>query len=282
MFDEDEKQKLLRKRSKRIIESISREINNRKKIKVFLYICLIMWGAVGAQMIAERIFVRPAKLMEAFINSNTVKNESMIELTAFYGNSYMTESDKTDLVRYIAENLGIKVDKDSITSISDDNKEGIVYTKEAARAKTTIKCVTLDGEYSKTGMKEHYLFVRIIINEDEDNDISEYKKKIKDIYNQLEAKIVSDTMQFTGCFTGRLSINELNRLSDKMIDDLSGRIVYENRKEELYTVYAYTRGIDDYITVDGIKMNIQVAASYNEELDQTRIYLAAPIISGGW
>lgn len=281
MFD-DERQKLLLKRSRRIIEGVSREINKRKKIKVFLLICLFLWGAAGAQMIAERVFVRPARLTEAFINSNTIMNESMIELTSFYGSSYMTESDKEDLVRYIAEGLGIKIEKDSISSIKEEDKEAAVCIKKAARAETVIKCVTLDGAYSRSGMKEHYLFVRIIIHEDENNDILEYQKKVKALYQELSAGIVSDTIQFCGRFAGKLSISELDSLSDKMIGDLGGSIVYENRKEELYSVYAYTRGIDDYVAVDGLKMNIQVAASYDEVLDQTKIYLAAPIISGGW
>lgn len=279
---QEEKIRLQNERTKRIISGIQKELIKRKKLKIFFMVCILLWSAAGAQWIAERILKDKTELASAFVNSNTVLNESMIELIAFYDASYMTESDKVDLVRYMAEELGIRVDTDAIKILKYEDRESLTYVKTAKQAETTVKCVTLDGEYSKTGKKEHYLLVRIKISEDINEDITVFQKLIQDVFEKLNAKEISNTLQYSGNFIGKLSVDELNVMADQMIKVLGGKTVYENRTLDLYTVYAYSGGITDYISVDGLKINIQVASTYNEAEDRTKIYLATPMISGDW
>jgi hypothetical protein len=40
--------------------------------------------------------------------------------------------------------------------------------------------------------------------------------------------------------------------------------------------------IDEYVEAAGCKINIQIAMTYDEQLDKTRIYFATPIINQGW
>ena len=60
------------------------------------------------------------------------------------------------------------------------------------------------------------------------------------------------------------------------------KIAYENRKEDLFTVYAYSGLIEEYITVAGSKVNMQIAMSYDEKKDITFVYLATPFLNDGY
>jgi hypothetical protein len=261
-------------------------------MRFFLSIVILLWTAVGAQALANRLFSREGDIMSAFVTTNSGLMESTLEVTAEYGTQYLTVEDKKTLISYVATGLGIKVDSDIKTYESGERQE-VVFQKLAARATTTIKVVSIGNSDSTDAFKQslessdqvtQYVMVRIVIYEDAKNEILKFKDTVEGIYEKLEINEseVSTTLQLCGAFEGNLLLDTKNKMADNMIHSLDGKVVFENREEELYTVYAYTGLLKEYITVEKSKINIQVAMTYDEVNNCTKIYLATPVISGDW
>ena len=98
----------------------------------------------------------------------------------------------------------------------------------------------------------------------------------------MGVKQAETTLQLLGAYSGKLPVSEWDKLADKMIGNLSGKVIYENRDEDLYTIYAYSNMLSEYITVENKKINMQVAMRYEADNDRTVLYLATPIIRGEW
>lgn len=257
-----------------------------------LYVITLLWIAVGAQFIVNRLFIKQGNIMEAFVNTNSGLMESTLEITATYGNEYLTEEDKKSLISYVTSGLGVSMNHEVETS-SSSNRQEMAFTREAKRAETTVKVVSVYNEDATQAFKQvnkkeanvtQYIMVRLTIYEDVSNDILSYESKLKEVLKGLEIaeNNINTTLQFSGAFAGNLSLDTKNKIADRMINSLQGEIVYENREDNLYTIYGYTGLLNEYITVDNSKINIQVAMTYEENSDRTKIYLATPVISGDW
>ena len=98
----------------------------------------------------------------------------------------------------------------------------------------------------------------------------------------LQVVQVETTIQFLGAYEGDLPLERWDKIADSMIKELGGKVVYENRDKELYTVYAYSKMLPEYISVDQKKVNIQVAMRYEEDNNRTVVYLATPLLRGDW
>jgi len=261
-------------------------------MRFLVAIVMLLWVAVGAQIVVNKVFMKDGDIIGAFMNTNSGLMESTLEVTANYGNQYLTQEEKLSLISYLSNGLGIRFDQ-KIENYETSERKETVFIREAKRAKTTIKVVTVNGNSSidafaqnleKASGVTQYVMVRLTIYEDTNNDILEYQKIIKSLFEQLKVATtnINTTLQFSGAFAGNLFLETKDKIADRMIDNLNGTIVYENRQNDLYTIYAYTGLLDEYIKVDGNKINIQVAMNYDEENDTTKIYLATPIISGDW
>lgn len=269
-----------------------REVLNNRKMRFLVAVVMLLWTAVGAQIIANKVFMKDGDIIGAFMNTNSGLMESTLEITATYGNQYLTREDKLSLISFLSNGLGISFDQEAQNYETTERKE-TVFVKDAKRAKTTIKVVTVNGTSSvdafvqnseKASGVTQYVMVRLTIYEDANNDILEYQKIVKSLFEKLKVSEtnINTTLQLSGAFAGNLLLETKNKIADRMIDSLNGTIVFENRQNDLYTIYAYTGLLDEYIKVDGNKINIQVAMSYDEKNDSTKIYLATPIISGDW
>lgn len=268
-----------------------KEVLAKKYMRFFIGVVVLLWIAVGSQYLATKLFAKEGDIMEAFIATNTGLMESTLEMTAEYSNQYMTIKEKEDLIDYIARGLGIQTRKE-FRENTTENRQEVVFEKQAQRASTVIKLVTIGGSESVDAFAQaqeqnkitQYLIVRIKIYEDANNDILYYQDQIESLYHSAEIAKgnVHTTLQLCGNYAGDLLMATKDKISKDMIHALEGRIVYENKDEDLYTVYAYTGLLDEYITLEHSKINIQVAISYDEEIDCTKVYLATPIITQDW
>lgn len=269
-----------------------KEVLAGKKLRFFFSLVLLLWIAVGAQFVANKVFDREGDIMSAFLTTNSGLMESTLEMTADYGDHYLTLDDKKTLISYIANGMGVTIDS-AIDNYDNGQRQETTFVKQAAKAQTMIKIVTVgDSNISdafaqaskSSGKVSQYLMVRLVIYEDADNSILAYRDIIQKIYDKLDISDnkMNTTLQLCGAYSGNLMLDTKNKMADSMIRSLDGKVVFENREDDLYTVYAYTGLLREYIMVDKNKINIQVAITYDEASDCTRIYLATPIISGDW
>lgn len=251
-----------------------------KRTKLTIYMILVLWLAVFMQIIVNRLVKEEATLTEAFMGIHAKASESSLEMAGVYGENYLSEIDKKELVSYIASSIGLRID-DDVKVEEKDNLTVVSYEKSAKRADSTIRLISvrdLDGEDEKT---THYLYVKLSIFEDLDSIIS-YKDKLEELFKYLKTEQNQIVVEFVGEYNGNLPLEEKNKIANQLVKNLGGNIAYENRKDDLFTVYAYSGLIKEYITVAGSKVNMQVAMNYNEQEDATYVYLATPFLNDGY
>lgn len=251
-----------------------------KKTKMTLYIVAVLWMAVITQIIMNYMFFKDFKIAEAFVMTNTQDMECDLEIMAEYRNNFLSETDKRNILYHIADAIGLKIDGD-ITINKVDSLTEYLYHKQAKKAETIIKIVSMEQEKDSTITMKHYIVVRLNIKESI-NSIENYRGLIEDALLELDILQKQVTVQYEGSVQGLMSIIDKEEMALLLVKELQGEIVFNYQQGESYTVYAYTGLINEYIESVGCKINIQVAMTYDEELDKTQIYLATPIINQGW
>ncbi len=247
-----------------------------RRAQGILLLCGILLVGVVTKWITNWMLYRDVDMAEAFITTKSGCVETRLQVTADYGTDFLTEHDKQLLMEYMAGALGVTMDG-AADMKETDASQVYTWTKPAARAETTLKVVTQKGTAAHT-----YLYVELAIFEDSQYDILEYRDKLVRSLEDLSVLRVETTLQFLGAYEGNLDLSEWKRISNGMIKELNGKIIYENRDPDLYTVYAYSAGLPEYITSNGKEVNIQVAMRYEPDRERTVVYLASPIIREDW
>ncbi len=258
-----------------------RKILSNKKSRMTIYVLGVIWIAVIMQVTGNTFMLPKGSLLEAFINTNAEASSFELEMFAEYGADYLSEEDRKELVIYLASQIGLKPDKE--VEIVRNGKESESYIEKAGKnANTLVKVISLEQK-NKEGIKglKHYIIVKLKLYDNLES-ILNYRQLIKATFKELGAKEIETTMQLTSDYKGKLNLDNMNILADNMIKNLDGKIAYANRDEKLFTIYAYSGLLDEYVTSLNTKINIHVVINYDEETDTTHVYLGTPVINGGY
>ncbi len=255
-------------------------ILSRKKTKITLYIAVVLWLAVATQMFMNRFFYEEVKMTQAFVNTNTADLKSSIEIIAAYEKDYLSEEDKKELILYLADSIGLHVDKE-IAVTREEARSEYSYEKQAKNASTMLKVISLEQEKDSEIKMKHYIVVKLDIK-DSIQSMDKYRKLLENALKDLGVNNRQLTLQYEGSFRGMLSAAEKDRISELLVNELDGEVSMKYEEGNLYTVYAYTGLINEYIMSMGSKVNIQIAITYDEQAGKTMIYLASPILNQNW
>jgi hypothetical protein len=244
------------------------------------YITAVLWIAVISQLLVNRYLIDDDRIVDAFTKTQSVLVDSNLYLVADMGTDYLSEEDEKNIVQYMASEIGLNADCKVQTEDSS-----ITVSKRSDQADTTIKLITTkDNEAKKeneTWTPRRYLTLNITIYKEAD-DILTYKKRAEGIVSKLNAIKYESQITFTGIYEGQLTLQERNAITDNFLSNMQANIVSENRSEDLFTVYAYTGLIDDSIKASGKKVNMNVAITYDEMKNETKLYVATPILNGDY
>lgn len=261
------------------IDWIKRELS-KKRIRLTLYMVAVLWVALGTQILVNYIFMNDFKITDAFIKTQIDAKQSKIEFVAEYDKAFLSEEDKKGLILHIANAIELNVDRE-IEVLKEDNKIEYAFAKVAKSAATEIKVVSIENSEEKITNQKHYIIVRLSIS-DSIESIDLYKERLDQALKELQVINKHETLQYTGNFDGRLSTEERNQLVNLLVGELQGKISLLYDEGDLYTIYAYSGLNNEYIVTDGKKVNIQIAISYNELTNKTKVYLATPILNTNW
>lgn len=258
-----------------------RQLWHGKRLRLTIYMLGVLWIAVIMQFAVNSIYQPNKSILEAFIGTNSEVSSFEIEMAAEYGNNYLSEADKKELVRYLASEIGLQLDQ-PITINRDNNDSEVFALKKGKNAESLIKIVSVE-QATASGLTEtkHYVIIRLKLLQNMDS-LMAYRSLLKDIFGELEVKNVQTNMEITGSYQGKLTLEQMNTIADSMIDNLQGSVAYANRQEGLFTIYAYTGLIDEYINSLNTKINIHIAINYDESSDTTHVYLGTPVITGSY
>lgn len=215
------------------------------------------------------------KITEAFHNSPMYVVQTEIEAAGSYGKFYLNEDTKKNILSKIAGEIGLNTDYEISTERLSDRSETILK-KESKNGNTKIRIVSLENHVEENVIEvEQYIFVDLVLYQNIENAFG-YRDLIETAMEEIgvEAEI---TMNFNGEYDGKLELEERNQIADSILKILKARVTAENRTEEVYSIYAYTNLIDDYITVNKEKVNVNVAMYYDEGRDRTCLYLSTPV-----
>ena len=251
-------------------------VNESWRVRLLLALCALLLIGMVTKYATDRIFYQEKDITDAFVVTDSGCLESRMQITVDYGTAFLTEHDKQALIGYLANSLGIRMEG---AADYQENEVSQVYTyhKEAKQAATTIKAITLRQDTSRT-----YLYTELVIRNDVNFDILSYRDILLGALKDLQVVQAETTMQFLGAYDGDLPLERWNKIANSMIKELGGKIIYENRDKELYTIYAYSSQLPEYVSVDRNKINIQVAMRYEQDSDRTVVYLATPLLRGDW
>ena len=222
-----------------------------------------------------------SSISSAFDGLDPVPDESNLSMVGELGIQSMEQTQKEELLEYIAKQLGLK----ELGPVKKNERENITeysLRKEGKNADTTVRLIGVaPTEVKGVPVENHYLHIELQLH-NQIKDIEGYKKKIGEILKGIGTTNIESELFFKCRCNGKLTLKEKNHLTNQMISNLSGRVRFENRKEELYTVYAYSSALKEYISADNKKVNIQVAMNYDELHDETVVYVGYPILNGSY
>ncbi|MBQ6815148.1 MAG: YwmB family TATA-box binding protein [Lachnospiraceae bacterium] len=220
-------------------------------------------------------------IVTAFAPGNYIKTNGTVSVYVNYGNRYLSYDAKKELIINIAKSLGIKGELNIETS--RQYEEGDTSAIEIASYVTTtdtsvtdIRIVTIEN-ISQDNMVslEQYITVDVSIENSIESAVY-YEQKLRDAFNDLGMS-ADVTLSLEGSIKGAISNAKKNQICEEIIEGMDGELVIGGSSDDIYTVYAYTEKIEDYVVNGTTKSNINIVISYDEINDETWIYVATPI-----
>lgn len=245
--------------------------------KRLLLIITILWVVAFVRMILFEEKDDNLNIATAFSNEKFVYTESILSVNAGLGNQYFTEEEKIEWVKKIAKGIGLNSEYD-VEIKRLENGSTVSLTKTAKNAYTSIRIVTNETQIDDSIISvKNYLYIDIEISNSLESAVM-YKDRVKEVLDNMN--IVGDiSLNLIGSINGQLNDTGKNNISDEIMKKMEAEYVTGNTSKGLYTIYAYSENIKEYIMLGDKKTNINIAITYDEENDITKIYMATPIIT---
>ncbi len=258
---------------------------NITKWRLLWILIAAAWLFVLLKLLVGALFEKNTSLVAAFSVTNPQEISASVEITAKYPLGNLSDKNKLLVMEEVADAIGLTIDAEPELTESAARQE-FAFCKDALAADTEIKVITLfkDNAVDSAGQEDTpqtYLYAKISLNRSLDTVLA-YKTLLEETMKDLSCTEISTTIQLVGDYAGYLPLERRNEITEEILDALGAEVVYEYREHELYTVYAYTAGLENYITVDNKKINVHIAMSQNEEHYRTVLYLASPILPDTW
>ena len=242
---------------------------NRRQRTALGGIAVVLLLAVAFRVITERAFLAQASIEGAFSLLHPKESMGTVTLTGRYlPPPYGFSEEK--LLKHFGEQIGLVVDGEPRQAEFEGRVE-LIFEKKAAEAHSVLKLVCLTEEDA------YYICAEITLTGKNATKASYLRKELLRAAERTKLGEVSTTLELCGIFDGELPLAEKDALTDNLLSELYAQPVYENRQNNYYTVYAYTGAVEDYITVERNKINVQVFIDYDKNRDCTEVVLASPL-----
>lgn len=251
-------------------------LRNRPMLRMALIVLTGLWIVTGTKLVTERILYRERNLQEAVALVKPGSTSGRMLFAAKLQDAYLTEADQQRLLKLVAERIGLTVSSQP-ELVCEEERSSLVYRKEAKYADSEIKVICLKENNEQTA---YYLTVTLSLFEDDGSAAMQYQQRMSELAEELEMAQKQASVQVVGRFPHDMTLAARNRLTDRIMKKLGCKLVCESREESLYTVYAYTKGMDEYIVSGNDRINVQLAMYYDEIKDETVLCVASPVITG--
>ncbi|QSQ09093.1 hypothetical protein H0A61_01452 [Koleobacter methoxysyntrophicus] len=248
-------------------------INNFRVILI-LIISLMSTQVMGAGV--EVPYKNP--LIDAFQATGCSVVETSVNTWSCIGNNYLSIEDLEKKTLEAAEIIGLSGEKLKFLKESDSEHRLIKiegFLQEDVYVEIYLQSVRFPEEL---GIKPETYIVINAIQKADYSAVEELKKKfgaaLKKLggYGQIYYCI-------TGTKNGKLEKDEIENSIIGAFKAISAQPVEGIADSILLSIYGYSAIIKDSITVMGQRINLNIAARYNEHDDRTYFWVGSPIIS---
>lgn len=246
-------------------------MNRKSKI----YILLLVWTAAVVQFFINKGIDREEKMIEAIALYDVTEYESEISAYGFYGNGYISEGTREQMLIRLAEKLGVTSDYE-ITAEHSLDGDVVSFRKKGLEGDTLIQLVTMKEETSGSYNYENYLSMEIRLHQKVDLSYA-VRQEIEELYLSLG---IEPTMNLYvgGVKPGGISDEEMKRQTAEFFDLMKADFVCEEQFDNVYTIYGYSSELDDFVYQNDEKVNVNIAFVYDESNDRTQIHMAVPFV----
>ena len=259
-----------------LLRFVKESLRNRPVLRLALIILVGLWIVTGTKLITEQILYRERNLCEAVAMVRPGSTAGKMLFAARLQEVYLTEDDQQRLLYLTADRLGLTVSAQPEV-LREEGRSSLVYRKEAKYANSEIKLISL---LEKSGQYAYYLTVALDLFDDDGEAAMHYQQLMSELAEELELSQKQISVQVIGRFPHDMTLAARDRLTDRIMKKLGCKIVCESREESLYTVYAYTKGMNEYVLSGNDRINVQLAMYYDEINDETVLCVASPLIAG--
>ena len=247
-----------------------------KKAKISFLI--VVWSIVAIQMYVN--YKQHVQMKEDAISAFSVVEDSRIEgnIRGYgkFGEMELSAASRKKMLENLANKLGI-TDGYTYSTGRGDGFQKMVLTKEGKHAKTVIQIISME---QKDGEPEQYIVTEITTKQKAEAVVSLYRK-LQRVYEEIgvEAEV---SVEISGSEDGNQMSVEKGSLPDQIFTLVRAKKVDEITENGICTVYGYTRLEDQYLTLHGKKVNIQMVMSYDEKQDKTYVKIGVPIVNSSY
>lgn len=236
---------------------------------------IVVWSIVAIQIYVnyQEKIKEPSGAVTAFSVVEDSTMEETIRGYGCFGTMEISENTKKKMLENLAYKLGI-TDDYRFSNGSGDDFEKMLLTKEGKHATTTIQIISMQSGGPEP---EQYIVIEIKAKEKAENAVSLYNK-MKRVYKEIgveaQVSLEMEIEQEGNCIT-----EDTGSLAEEILKITKAKKVDSIKKDDIFTVYGYTKLEDSYLELNDKKINIQIVMSYDEMQDKTYVKIGIPMVN---
>ena len=263
-----------RKKQENINRTTHRTIHRKARFwlqKTAVVIAGILWLITAARVFWNTPQTGAQENVLSAFGSASYK-EVCADISAYgkYGSMELTDTAKEIILEKAAEKIGIN--RYTIEQTSRDNVETMQLSQNGENGSVLCRFITIHQENVEY---EQYLYIGVTLKNTVDASFT-YEKLIRQIMEEMQID-TEVNVNLKGQIHGALTDTQKEQFAQDMLDMMNAKLSVGRHMEDVYTVYAYNKGIKNYIMIGKDKVNVNICIGYDEEKNETTVYLATPM-----
>lgn len=189
---------------------------------------------------------------------------------------YGTKENAEPIVKDILKSLGVLDDNALKRKVYEND---IISKTEIKGTVNDNEIVEITAQFGKSAGAIGEKHISVKVTEDlSSTGLEDVKKSLVKVFEKYKINPKVNAC-ITGSFDGKLNNEQLNNISVRAFKETEAMKVEGVRDNNYISVSAYSPKIEDSLSVNGKKVNLNLAIRYSSYENKTYIWLATPIIA---
>ncbi len=280
-----------------------------------MYAILILFVVLGVEHAYDKYGEKREKKDEVevsavvenvFENAGIYESECEIDGYFYYGPMYLSDEGCHELLSRLANFIGVNSEYEYSRERTESGYYAVLR-KEGESSRLELAMVTVENEENENLIGQHqYLSINLKIQNSVNSGFY-YRKLIADSVEKImdESAVKYDELGYDydrrhnltdtlsvgikGKLYGYMNLDKQKEIANEIADGIRADFVFDHvdsqlddrgdKRIDLYSFYAYSEEISDYVSVGMNKMNVNIAFSYNSDNHVTYVNIGSPIVN---